>query len=623
MTETESAKPRLWRIIADLFPGRERVLLVGVFGVSVVAAVFETLGVASILPFMALVLDPGAMQRSAVLRKAMTLAGVTTPDGGLLLAGVATVLIVALGNFAAATDLFVQQRFRARSDVRFSSALFSGYLWQPYAFHLRRDAPSLLKVLNSDVSLVINGIVVPSFVGVSKLLMATGIMLLLVLRDPGVALMVAAALFIAYWGVFRRTRATQVRLAASANYGIEMRARVSQEGLGGIKELQVLGRESESIRGFTNAARTVAHAWAVNTLVARIPGFVLETVAFGGILIASLALKRSQADSAQSIIPLLALYAFAGYRLLPALQQVFASAVSIRFHVPALRTLHADLQSVSQTPSREREPATLDGPAAPRLRKALRLENVSFMHEGTTIPSLRDVTLEILPNQSVGLVGRTGAGKTTLVDLIIGLYQPTAGRVTVDGVELTDKTARAWQRSVGYVPQSVFLSNATVTDNIAFGLPADAINQTAVRRAARLAQAEEFILAMPEGYETVVGERGVRLSGGQRQRLGIARALYHEPDVLIFDEATSALDGLTEDAVIEAIGSLVGDRTVILIAHRLRSVELCDQIVMLDQGRMVAEGSYKQLLGTSDVFRRFVGRQPPTAPNIEAIARPS
>jgi ABC-type multidrug transport system fused ATPase/permease subunit len=623
MTNVVVSKPPLSRVIADLFPGRERLLLAGVFCVSVVAAVFETLGVASILPFMALVLDPGAIQRSAVLQRAMAIVGVTTPEGAIVLAGVATVFIVAFGNFAAATDLYVQQRFRARTDVRFSSALFSGYLRQPYAFHIRRDAPSLLKVLNSDIGLVINGILVPSNVGASKLLMATGIMLLLVLRDPLVALVVAAVLLLTYAGIFRRTRRAQVTLAVSANRGNELRARISQEGLGGIKELQVLGRETESIRGFTGAAGMVAHAWAVSTLVARIPGFVLETVAFGGILIASLALKTSNAESAQSIIPLLALYAFAGYRLLPALQQVFVSAVSVRFHLPALRSLHSDFLHVVLSRARESAPATTQSTRALHLRKVLRLENVSFVHESATVPALRDVTLDILPNQSVGLIGRTGAGKTTLVDVILGLYRPTGGTVTVDGIPLIGDSVRAWQRSVGYVPQSVFLSNATVAENIAFGLPVDAVDQTAVRRAARLAQAEEFILEMPNGYETVVGERGVRLSGGQRQRLGIARALYHEPDVLVFDEATSALDGLTEDAVIEAIGSLVGKRTVILIAHRLRSVELCDQIVMLDQGRMVAVGSYQQLLGTSDMFRRFVGRPARAAPGSDTIAHQS
>ncbi len=623
MTGVAGAKPPLWRIIADLFPDRERLLLAGVFGVSVVAALFETLGVASILPFMALVLDPGAIQRSATLQKVMAMAGITTPEGGLLLAGVATVVVVAFGNLAAATDLYVQQRFRARTDVRFSSALFSGYMRQPYAFHVRRDAPSLLKVLNSDVSLVINSILVPSLVGASKLLMATGILLLLVLRDPGVALIVAGALLVTYWAIFRQTRSAQVKLAVNANRGYEKRARISQEGLGGIKELHVLGRETESIRGFTSAARMVAHAWAVSTLVARIPGFVIETVAFGGILIASLALETSRAENAQSIIPLLALYAFAGYRLLPALQQVFASAVSVRFNLPALRSLHDDFLRVGVRRARKNASLTAESPRALHLRKVLRLENVSFVHEGAETPSLQDVTLDILPNQSIGLVGRTGAGKTTLVDVILGLFQPTGGTVTVDGVPLIGDSVRAWQRSVGYVPQSVFLSNATVGENIAFGLPADAIDQTAVRRAARLAQAEEFILAMPNGYETVVGERGVRLSGGQRQRLGIARALYHEPDVLVFDEATSALDGLTEDAVIEAIGSLVGERTVILIAHRLRSVELCDQIVMLDEGRMVAMGSYQQLLGTSDIFRRFVGRHTPAAQGSDIIARQS
>jgi ATP-binding cassette, subfamily B, bacterial PglK len=286
-----------------------------------------------------------------------------------------------------------------------------------------------------------------------------------------------------------------------------------------------------------------------------------------------------------------------------------------------LRALHADFRAVHASPV-----LTVGVPAPEperlRLRDAIQLEHVTFTHDGATVPSLRDVSLTIRRKQSVGLVGRTGAGKTTLVDLFLGLYAPTSGRITIDGVPLAGAHIREWQRSVGYVPQNIFLANASVAENIAFGLSVAAIDQTAVRRAARLAQAEEFILGMPAGYDTVVGERGVKLSGGQRQRLGIARALYHDPDVLVFDEATSALDGMTEDAVIEAIGSLMGDRTVILIAHRLRSVELCDSIVVLDQGRAVASGSYQELLNTSDVFRRFVSRHAPVR-GADSIVRQS
>ena len=243
-----------------------------------------------------------------------------------------------------------------------------------------------------------------------------------------------------------------------------------------------------------------------------------------------------------------------------------------------------------------------------QFQTAIRLDDVSFAYEANGKPVLRNVNLSIRPNESIGLVGRTGAGKTTLADLILGLYQPTSGRLLVDGLPLVGERQREWRRNVGYVPQQVFLGNTSIAENIGFGIAPAAIDHSQVRWAARLAHADEFIEQLPDGYGTPVGERGVKLSGGQRQRLGIARALYHKPEVLVFDEATSALDGLTEDAVSEAIRSLTGQKTIILIAHRLRTVEACDRIVLLDNGNIIADGSFESLVKTSEPFRRLLGK---------------
>jgi ABC-type bacteriocin/lantibiotic exporter with double-glycine peptidase domain len=240
-------------------------------------------------------------------------------------------------------------------------------------------------------------------------------------------------------------------------------------------------------------------------------------------------------------------------------------------------------------------------------KNEIKLSNLTFRYPSANRPALNGLSLCIPQNQSIGLVGRTGSGKTTLADVILGLYPPTAGSIEVDGVALSVDNERAWRRRVGYVPQSVFLTNASVARNIALGIPEDQIDHDAVLRSARMAQADEFIVQMPDGYNTVVGERGVKLSGGQRQRLGIARALYHSPDVLVFDEATSALDGMTEDAVMQAVKTLSAERTMILIAHRLRTVQACDRILMLEAGRIVADGSYQDLAENSDAFKHLAG----------------
>jgi ATP-binding cassette subfamily C protein len=296
-------------------------------------------------------------------------------------------------------------------------------------------------------------------------------------------------------------------------------------------------------------------------------------------------------------------YAFAGYRLLPALQVIFQGATHIRYSTAALEEVH---QMVRLVDARIADPdafADVDALEALPFRDRIRFEDVGFAY-ATSGPVLQDVDLEIPSRASVAFVGPTGAGKTTLIDLLLGLLTPTSGRITVDGTELDAATRPRWQARLGYVPQAIYLTDDTVARNIALGLPDERIDPAAVRRAARLAQVDAFVeQELPRGYETVVGERGIRLSGGQRQRIGIARALYHDPDVLVFDEATSALDGTTEDAVYGAIRDLVGEKTVVTIAHRLATVREADRIFLLDRGRLAAAGTYPELLRESALFR--------------------
>ncbi len=588
---------RLYRILP---PASKRGLPFVVM-VSLVAAIFETASVASILPFMAVVMDPGVLFKYPWLETTLKLFNIQTQQGAVIGAGVLTVAILAIGNVVSASNLWIQTHYIALARRELSAELFTGYLYLPYAFHLQRDTPSLGRVIGGDVESALGGFLASLLGVVAKGLSGLVLISLIILVDPTVALGTVLVLGCGYMLVYRMIRARQVRLGAKMVEASLAVGRISLEGLSGVKELRVLGRESPSTIEYKKSFSELTDTQASNLLASALPRYVIEVFAYAGIVAVTLAFVIKGEGAAA--IPSLALYALAGNRLVPIFQQFFAAAITIKYHTRAVEALEADLAVVRNNT----QPSEIEETQALSFKNDIKLSNLSFSYPGANRPALKDVSLRIPQNQSIGFVGRTGSGKTTLADVILGLYPPDAGSISVDGVDLVATNERAWRRRVGYVPQTVFLTNASVARNIALGIPEDKIDHGAVLRAAQMAQAHEFIKMMPDGYDTIVGERGVKLSGGQRQRLGIARALYHNPDVLVFDEATSALDGMTEDAVMEAVRTLSAERTMILIAHRLRTVQACDRIVMLDAGQIVADGSYQELVANSAVFKRLAG----------------
>ena len=569
--------------------------------VSLIAAIFETASVASILPFMAVVMDPGVLFKYPWLEKTLALFNIQTQQGAVIGAGVLTVAVLAIGNVVTAANLWIQTHYIALARRELSSELFTGYLYLPYAFHVQRDTPSLGRVIGGDVESALGGFLASLLGVVAKGLSGLVLISLIIVVDPTVALGTVLVLGCGYMFVYRLIRARQVRLGAKMVESSLAVGRISLEGLSGVKELRVLGRESTSTVEYKKSFTELTDTQASNLLASALPRYVIEVFAYAGIVAVTLAFVIKGEGTAA--IPSLALYALAGNRLVPIFQQFFAAAITIKYHTRAVESLEADLAIVRQSPP----PSLMDDASPLSFKQEINLSHLTFSYPNANRPALNDISLRIPQNQSIGFVGRTGSGKTTLADVILGLYTPGAGSIAVDGIALTEDNARAWRKRVGYVPQTVFLTNASVARNIALGIPEDQIDHAAVLRAAHMAQADEFISQMPDGYDTVVGERGVKLSGGQRQRLGIARALYHNPDVLVFDEATSALDGMTEDAVMQAVQTLSAERTMILIAHRLRTVQACDRIVMLEAGKIVADGSYSELSKNSIAFRTLSG----------------
>ena len=601
------------RKLFNLFDRRERRKFAWILLAMLAMALVSTVGVAAIMPFMSLLANPDAVHENRWLSYAYNTFGFGSPTAFLFVVGIATLLLLMLSNGLRAFTDWKILRFVRDMQHELSRRLLAQYLSEPYAFFLNRNTATLSKNIFSEVNAVINGVLILAMKGLSQGVLALFILLLLIAVDVWLALSVAFTLGALYGLIYAVIRRKQARLGHERVAANSLRFKVANEAFGGIKDVKVLGRENHFVERFEKPSLQFARTVASNQMMSQLPHYALETLAFGGILIIILYLLGT-GHSMERALPLLSLYAFAAYRLMPSLQQVFLSITQIRFNVPALDELHRDLANIGKSSPRNTS-ADPSVPAAPAsaplaLTRELRLRDVSFTYPGAEDPALCNVDLVLPRKQTIGLVGATGSGKTTLVDLVLGLYLPDSGSLSVDDVELTEAMLPAWRRQVGYVPQQIFLGDDSVLHNIAFGVPEAEVDRAAAERAAKIAQLHDFILTLPEGYDTVVGERGIRLSGGQRQRIGIARALYQDPEVLIMDEATSALDTITEDAVMDAIRRLAGQKTMVLIAHRLSTVEDCDLIYLLDRGQVTGCGTYEELRRTHSTFRAMTGGAP-------------
>lgn len=591
-----------FRKLYQLLDGHERLRGLGLMALIFVLGLVEVLGIASIMPFMAVVADPSIIETNVYLNRLYVTVGTEDPQQFLVFLGVAVfVILVSTLSFSAMTNWAIF-RFTQMCNYRLSSRLLRNYLHRPYVWFLRQHSADLGKTVLSEVTQVVNSVILPSINFVSRLVAASFLMTLIVIVDPFVALVAALIIGGSYLTIFMAVQRYLVKIGTDMYEANTTRFKIAQDSLGGIKDVKVSGLERTYAESYTRVAQRFARRQASQWIVSDIPRYVLEAVAFGGMLAALIMLLVARDGALGQVLPLIALYAFAGYRLLPAVQQIYVNASLVKFGSRVLDRLHLEMSH----PTDPAAPAA--GSTAElvplELTRELELHRVSFTYPEAKAPALDDVSLMIAANSTVGFVGTTGAGKTTLIDIILGLLVADEGELRVDGTVVDKSNRSRWHRAVGYVPQNIFLVDDTVAANIAFGVPRDQVDLRAVEAAARAAHLHQFIVEdMQDGYATMIGERGVRLSGGQRQRLGIARALYHDPCVLVFDEATSALDNVTEAQVMQAIKELGQRKTILMIAHRLSTVRQCDRIFLLDRGRLVADGSYDALVAGNEIFR--------------------
>ena len=579
--------------IISLLEKKERKKL-GLVGVGAVfMAMIEVVGVGSIMPFVAVASKPDLIRTNEYLNWAYTAFGFRSDRDFLIVLGVIMLVFVVITNASQAIIHYVKVRFTTMRRHTLSLKLFRIYLDQPYPFFLNRNSYDFIKNINTEIEIIINGTLMQLVEIMARSIQILLLTIFLFVVSPYTTLGIVVSIGGVYGLIYFFVRRTLKRLGASRYSLYAERTRIVSEAFWGIKEVKIMGIESLFTKSYVKPSRRHAQNTSLHEVIGDVPKFALEAVAFSSI-IAFVLYQTLKSGNFQDAAASVSLYAYAGYRLMPAVQSLFKAMSKMKYNSVGAERIYEEFKIAAAGQRQE-----IAAERMPFLR-SIRLEHLSFAYPNTEKNVIKELGLEIAANSLIGFVGKTGSGKTTLVDIILGLLVPQAGEFFVDDAKIDAANVRSWQKNLGYVPQSIYLSNDSIAANIAFGMPRAEIDMKAVEDAARMAQIHDFIVSdLKEGYGTEIGERGIRLSGGQRQRLGIARALYRNPSVLILDEATSALDHETETAVMDAIDSLSGKKTIILIAHRTTTLRKCDAIFKLEKGKIVERGNYATLFGNA------------------------
>jgi ATP-binding cassette subfamily C protein len=600
-------KALLRRLNALLTPAQRRRWL-ALVPLLFVAGAIETAGTGLVFGLIKIVGDPSYALRHQPLTAIFGALPWQSPRAIVLAYGVFLAIFYIGRSLTLLAIAYLENRAVSDTAAQLATRLFDAYLEAPYALHLRHSATELAHDGTQGIDWIVTGGMGAMVQIVAELLVSVGLAIFLIVASPVVTLVTAGALGTLVATAVTLTKRSSRRMGKIRRQMSQRTLKDLQQSLSGLREIRVLGRERAFHDAFAADQHEYARARGLHLTLLAAPRLAIETIFVCCIvLIVGLSLSHS---ARYQIVPLLGIYAYAGFRFIPSANRLLMFYDQMRNVAPTVERVSELLTKFEAARPPDDEPDQRLG-----FERQIELEAVSYRYEGAAAPVLSDVTLSIRRGESIGVVGATGAGKSTLIDVVLGLLAPTTGRITIDGVDVA-RARRAWQRLIGYVPQAAFLFDDTIARNVALGVPAAEIDAARLADALRLAQLADFVATLPAGVETQIGERGIRLSGGQRQRVAIARALYREPDVLVFDEATAALDNQTEREVTRAIEGLRGQKTLILIAHRLTTVQGCDALVFLRAGRVEAVGPYDRLLADNAEFRAMAAL--PDRPGVEA-----
>lgn len=571
-----------------LFNKKEKKKLLLLFFMMIIAALFETIGIGLIVPFVGVLTNPSMIHEQKILSYLFEQLNFKSTSMFIVFSVVLVLGVFITKNLYLLFYNYVQAKVILNQQVKLSSQLFNEYLTKPYTFHLQRNTSNLLQNVNNEVPRVFQGIIMAGFQLTTEILVTTCIVGLLLLTAPLATMIASILLGGSVFLFFKLFRKKINQLGHEQQKVSAQMIKWVNQGLGASKEVKVSGKEAFFINAYKNQSQVQANNSHYMKMLEQTPRLFIETLLVSTVLLTML-ITVFQETSTSQLISTMALFAMSAFRLMPSITRIVAFTTSIRYSKPALSIIYNDLFEGSrfQKPRFNSDLVNNEPLFGKAFKETIKLQEVSFRYPNQKGFSIKNVSLTIPIGSSVAFIGESGAGKTTIVDVILGLLNPENGEVIVDGKKLEDQK-QLWQQKIGYIPQTIFLSDDTIRGNVAFGIEVEKINDKEVWRALEQANLKEFVKALPDQLETEVGERGVRLSGGQRQRIGIARALYHNPEILFMDEATSALDNETEKEIMKAIDNLKGAKTIIIIAHRLSTIENCDIVYRINKGRLVA-----------------------------------
>ena len=594
----------MFRIIKQLFAvltpaQRKSYYFLQVF--VILMAIMEIVGVASIVPFMALVGDMDQLNQDSIFGKAYVASGINTEFKFVLILGISVLMMLVIASAVSIFTIWRLTKFAHKTGAELGDRLYSYYLKKDWLFHASGNSSNLIKKIATETPRTTQGIIVQLMQMNAKIVLAIFVTVSVFFYDPKVALSGFLVFSLAYVLLFSIVKIRLQKNGKILSEVYQSRFGLMNEGFGGIKDILLLGRDLDFIYRFKETGRKMAYSLGNNAALAQAPRYFIELVAFGSIILLVIYLFVSHNGDLGMIIPSLTVYAVASVKILPAFQQIYSSIADIRANIAAFESIQPDLvDSLKKEEFIIKNDKKILSP-----KHKITIENVSFNYDKKEEFALNELNMEIPVKNVIGIVGSSGSGKSTLIDIFLGLIKPKKGHLKVDDAVIDDHNKRSWQNNIGFVAQSIFLSDSSIAENVAFGIPKDEIDTERVLKSLDLAHLLELVEGFDDGIYTQVGERGVQLSGGQRQRIGIARSLYHGAEILIFDEATSSLDGITEKMIMQAIHEFSGEKTIILIAHRLKTVEKCDQIFFMDKGRVVDQGTYTELFEKNKLFRNM------------------